>query len=429
MSVLFVLIYILKGSTLRKCVSKRRIEEDADFLELFSRILVGIQIPTSDIFTALEQGIKLEWEDVYDFANPFGDRRGGMFNSVWAFDLDKSLIFLTKRDRVHSAPLELGLQRPLTLDDFHALDPENQTAERVQTLPEPYWNFKMEISPRQRAFLGRILADFGYTWRHVLRRRMNSTTFTKLAYATVWISSMQFEIHERKGFDHVGSQGGPYVGVTSLPNWDSPKPSFFQVGSTWFVFVQEIQEGIEMARDHACSPPQSTELGASAATYAILSLRQIIICKMVHGKPVWTRPEMLFGESPSDTAIDMMIWASDTSTTESGPSRIHSLPAEIQDNILYYTATSSVSAGKLGCILGLGSPFSWTESGLKIMIQERKRNRTEESPVESYITFNGMMSGLSYRREPMPSTIRSWFDDLPKLQSGPHAYLQTSSID
>jgi hypothetical protein len=378
---------------------------------------------------ALEQGIKLEWEDVYDFVNPFGDRRGRMFNSVWTFDLDKSLIFLTKPDCVHSAPLELGLQRPLTLDDFHPLEPGNQRAKSVQTLPEPYWNLKMEISPRRRAFLGRILADFGYTWRHVLRRQMNSTTFTKLAYATVWISSMQFYIRERIGFEHLGGQGGPYVWVTNLPNWDSPNSSFFQVGSTWFVFVQDIQEGIEMARDHAFNHPQLTDPEVSPATYVILTLRQITLCKMVHGEPVWTRPEMLFGESPSDTAIDMMIWASDSSTTEFGPSQIHSLPAEIQDNILYYAAASSVLAGRLGCILGLGSPFPWTESGLKIMIQERKRNQTEESPVESYIMFNGMMSGLSYRREPMPSTIRYWFDDLPKFQSGHHAYLQTTSMD
>jgi hypothetical protein len=59
----------------------------------------------ADISTALEQGIKLEWEDVYDFVNPFGDRRGDIFNSIWTFDLDKNLIFLTKQDSVHSAPL------------------------------------------------------------------------------------------------------------------------------------------------------------------------------------------------------------------------------------------------------------------------------------------------------------------------------------
>ncbi|WZH47252.1 uncharacterized protein QYS62_008396 [Fusarium acuminatum] len=407
----------------------RRIEEDEEFLEVFACILVGLQIPISDISTALEESIKLDWEDVYDFVNPFGDRRGRMFNSVWTFDLDKGLLFLTKQDRVLSAPIELGLQRPLTVDDFHRLDPENKTAEDFQSL-EPYWDLKMDICPRKRAFLGRTLADFGHTWRHILRRQMNSATFIKMAYAAVWISSMKFDIFERTGFEHVGGQSlGPYVWVSDLPKWNSPKSTFLQVGSNWFVFVQEIQEGIEMARDHACSRPQVAELEASPTTYAILSLRQITLCKITHGEPVWTRAETLFGENPSVTAIDMMIWASDTSAAESGPSRIHSLPVEIQDNILYYAATSPVSSGRLGCTLGLGSPFTWTESGLKIEIQERKRHRGETSPVESYIMFNGIMSGLSYKREYEPPIMYHWFGDLPKLQPGPHAYLKTTPMD
>ncbi|CAJ0551382.1 Ff.00g113120.m01.CDS01 [Fusarium sp. VM40] len=447
MGVLAVLIYVLKGfiavprsqipsltessgATLRRCVSMRRIEEDWEYLEVFARILVGLQIATSDISTALEQGIELEWEDVYDVVNPFGDRRGGKVNSVWTFDLHKGRIFLTKSVHIYSAPLELSLQRPLTWDDFHPLDPENQTAESLQSLPEPYWDLKMDVAPRQRAFLGRILADFGHTWRHILRRQMNSTTFMKLAYAAVWISNMRFDIHERLGFEHVGGKRREmYVWVTDLPKWDSPQSSFFQVGSTWFVFVQQIQEGIEMARDHARSLPQYTELEASPATYAILTLRQITLCKMVHGEALWTRPEILFGDSPSDTAIDMMIWASDSSTTEPGPSRIHSLPVEIQDIILYYAASSSVSAGMLGCILDVGSPFPWNESGLKIEIQKRKRKWTENSPVEWYIMFHGIMSGISYKREQGSSTKRSRFGGFSKLQPGPHASPQTIPKD
>ncbi|KAM0238414.1 hypothetical protein ACHAP5_008604 [Fusarium lateritium] len=425
MSVLFVLIYILRGSTIRKSVSKRRIEEDADFLELFSLILVGPQITAfkAEISTALEQGIQLEWEDVYDVINPYGDRRGRIFNSVWIFDLNKGLLFLRKQDCVYLAPLELVFQRLLTLDDFHQPNPETQINEKPQTLPEPYWVPKMDISPRKRSFLSRMLVDFGYTWRHVLRRPMNNATFMRLAYATVWISTMQFEIHERQGFEHLAGQCGPFAGMGFTER------SIVQVGSTWFVFIQDIQEGIEMARDHARSYQQFNKPMASAVTYAVLSLRQITLCKMVRGQLVWTRPEILFGESPSDTAIDMLVWASDTLTTEPVPSRIHSLPLEIQDNILYCAATSSVSAGRLGCILGLGSPFTWTESGLKIKIQERRRNRVEESPLESQIMIHGVMSGLSYKREPMPSTIRFWVDDLPRLQSGLHACLQTTSMD
>lgn len=35
----------LLGSSIRRCVSMRRIEEDEEFLELFAHILVGPQIP------------------------------------------------------------------------------------------------------------------------------------------------------------------------------------------------------------------------------------------------------------------------------------------------------------------------------------------------------------------------------------------------
>jgi hypothetical protein len=133
---------------------------------------------------------------------------------------------------------------------------------------------------------------------------------------------------------------------------------------------------------------------------------------------------MLFGASPpSLTALDMLIWASSTSTNEPEPSRMNSLPLEIQDRILHYAATSSVSAGKLDCILGLGSPFIWTEGGWKIIIQKRKRNRTAKSPVESQIVLDGVMSGLSYRQEPEPVTRHTRHTDLPKsVQAGLHAY-------
>jgi hypothetical protein len=35
----------LLGSSIRRCVSMRRIEEDEEFLEVFACILVGLQIP------------------------------------------------------------------------------------------------------------------------------------------------------------------------------------------------------------------------------------------------------------------------------------------------------------------------------------------------------------------------------------------------
>lgn len=66
---------------------------------------------------ALEQGIRLEWKDVYDFVNPFGDRRGNAFDSMWTFDLDRDALFLTKKDCHYSVGFGLARERALTLDD------------------------------------------------------------------------------------------------------------------------------------------------------------------------------------------------------------------------------------------------------------------------------------------------------------------------
>ncbi|KAF9771012.1 hypothetical protein IL306_011361 [Fusarium sp. DS 682] len=410
MSVLFVLIYILKGDSIRQCLSKRLRDEDAAFLELFSRLLIGQESCAEEVSTALEKGIKLEWENAYDVVNPFGDRRGRAFNSVWTFDLDKDVIFLTKDDRLFSAPLRLARERLLTPDDFEPVNTPTQIHAEEQTIPAPYWNPQVDIDPRRKAFLGRMLSDFGHTWRHILRREINDVTFMKLAYATVWISSMDFIIMERTGFEHVGGRGGVYVWVQDLPSWDTPKANIVRVGSCWFVLAQDLRNGLDMIRHHMENCAGSA---TSTARYAIMTLRQIVCCKVHDGELVCTRPESLFGDAPpSGYVIDLILWASDE-PQEPKPSRLNYLPVEIQDKILLATTISSVATGKLGIELDLGSPFSWLEGGRKIGLEESKRHRTEASPIESQIFFNGALGGLSYKRELAPRVFRVDMSSLP----------------
>ncbi|KAH7201068.1 hypothetical protein BKA60DRAFT_546524 [Fusarium oxysporum] len=123
-----------------------------------------------EISRTLERGIDLEWEDVYDLVNPFGDTRGRSFNSVWTFDLDKDVLFLKKHDKLCSAPLSLARDRLLTLDDFELVrSPTEEIVEEI-TVPAPYWDLQLDVDQRKKALLGRILRDFGHTWRHLLRR-------------------------------------------------------------------------------------------------------------------------------------------------------------------------------------------------------------------------------------------------------------------
>lgn len=155
---------------------------------------------------------------MYGFVNPFGDRRGDAFNSVWTFNLDRDLIFLTKKDRHCSAPLRLARERLLTQDDFKLVSPLEQRPPDDQTLPGPYWEPTFDSMPRETSFLGRLLHDFTCTWRHIIRREMNAITFMKLAYAIIWISRIEFTLLERVEFEHV-AEGGPYIKVTDLPGW------------------------------------------------------------------------------------------------------------------------------------------------------------------------------------------------------------------
>ncbi|QKD55508.2 uncharacterized protein FOBCDRAFT_320262, partial [Fusarium oxysporum Fo47] len=171
-SVLFVLIYILKANALRRCLSNRLKAEDVTFLKLFSRILIGRKNCPDEISRTLERGIDLEWEDVYDLVNPFGDTRGRSFHSVWTFDLDKDVPFLTKHDKLCTAPLSLARDRDrlLTLDDFELVrSPTEEIVEEI-TVPAPYRDLQLDVDQRKKALLGRILRDFGHTWRHLLRR-------------------------------------------------------------------------------------------------------------------------------------------------------------------------------------------------------------------------------------------------------------------
>ncbi|KAF4336746.1 hypothetical protein FBEOM_9377 [Fusarium beomiforme] len=213
---------------------------------------------------------------------------------------------------------------------------------------------------------------------------------------------------ERTGFEHVGGRGGAHVWIADLPSWDTPKDTIVSIGSCWFVLVQDLGKGLGMIRDHyaarLCSATRTT-------TYAIMTLRQIVCCKATDGTLVCTCPEPLFGDSPpTDSAIDLLLWASDKPPK---PSRLNRLPVEIQDRILLEAATSPVAAGKLGIELGLGSPFTWLDGRLKINLEEIRRHRTQSSPIESQIFVNGRMSGLSYKGDRPPKVFRVDFSSVP----------------
>ncbi|KAF5710569.1 hypothetical protein FGLOB1_5400 [Fusarium globosum] len=385
-------------NALRRCLSKRLNAADVAFLELFSRILIGRDNCSDEISRALEKGIELE--------------------CLWTFDLDKDVLFLTKHDWLFFVPLRLARERILTLDDFETLKVATETTAEENVVPGPYWDLQPKVDHREKAFLGRIFRDFGHTWRHVLRAQMNNITFTKLAFAIIWILNLDFTVVERTGFEHVGGRGGPYVGVADLPRWDASDGTIVRVGTCWILLARDIAKGLEMIREHMEDHEAIADIATGTPRYGILTLKHILCCSVHDGELVYTRPEPLFGNIPlSDSAIYLLLWASDLHQAEPRPCRLNHLPIEIQNRILRQASISNVAAAKLGIELALGSPFSWAEQGRTIKLAEVLRHRTEASPVESQFFFDGLMSGLSYKCEAMPDGFNV---DMSSLPAPPH---------
>lgn len=157
-----------------------------------------------------------------------------------------------KRSGSSTVPLELACRRALLVDDFLPVTPfPAPTASAFSgDLSIPCWNLDVGDLSREKSFVGRILQDFGHTWRHILRHSYNQETFLKLAIATIRIAALDFTVVEPTGWDR--SPGGPYAFVCDLPEWQKPASKFVQAGESWFVLVQDLNSGLE--RYDATSP-------------------------------------------------------------------------------------------------------------------------------------------------------------------------------
>jgi hypothetical protein len=323
-----------------------------------------------------------------------------MYDSVWTFDLDQDKLIQTRPSGSFSAPLSLARERRLTVQDFSPLTQPSPPAPSACNFKAPYWEPQVRDLYRERPFLGRVLQDFAYTWRHLFRRQQNQPTFLRLAAAIVWISSLNFVVTERTGFDH--SPGGPYAWASDLPQWPCPTSNFVKVADTWFALFQDANEGLHEIRRHHHHhqfPPQEGSRDCNMV-YALLSLRHIILVRVKPNSVLeFTRPEALFNgeDPPSSRAIDLLLWAAKTPQQLSS---LHRLPIELQDRILWSTSFSTVAAAKMGCDTGLGSPFSWHDGNRILELESCKRKRFETSPVESLIHFGPWMSAVSYKPEP-----------------------------
>ena len=347
-----------------------------------------------DTFTALREAVPRGWKETYDIVFPMGNFQESPYTRVWTFDLERDILILTKRNRSCAAPLSLARKRLLTMDDFKPLSLPVPPSLAEQTFPGPYWAPELTVNPRQKSLLGRILLDFGHTWRQLLQMPQNKITFTRLAHATTRIARAEFDVVEQVK----GMHGVFAVKADSLPKWKSPNTTMIPAGKGWFVVSQNAWEGLNMIRDHLKSEGLSRQHSdIPGTTYAILTLRYIILCTTDGDELKWTKPEVLFDgkHPPSGRAIDMLLW---TAYAEPAPNRLSLIPLEIQDRILFYTLSlSTIAPAQLGCQFGWGTSYSWHDGPLELERKDVRQEQTELGQIESQICFDGIWGGLTYR--------------------------------
>lgn len=271
----------------------------------------------------------------------------------------------------------------------------------------------MQIDERLRAFTRRTLCDFNFQWRHILRGSFNTVTLRVLARAIIRLLVLDFDIREETSRRH--GLRGPHVWITELPKWDSLDGDVVRVGDVYVVVCCSLQQGVYKTQDHAASQmcKLADEHARTRLDYVILSVKHVMLCYAEGSDRLYyTAPERLFnGEygtgPPSSLALDYLIWATASAVATvltpfqqlSGHAQntIRQLPVEVHDIILSHVSAGTVAAARIGCVLGIGTPFSWTDGPLDIVLEDRIRNRSPWSPVESQIWFDDVKVGIVYK--------------------------------
>ncbi|KAI1336540.1 hypothetical protein F5Y15DRAFT_394112 [Xylariaceae sp. FL0016] len=253
---------------------------------------------------------------------------------------------------------------------------------------------------RQKAFTCRLLADFAFQWRHILGGRYNQSTFQKLATAIIRIVTLDFNVQEattpRQG------NGGYHIWLHSLPEWESFSGHIVRVGGVSIVLSQHPRHAVTLIRNDyqeyiiSKAEHRSSEASTASRTYFIVSIREVMFYRIDSESERCTSPERLFDGTlpPSNAAMEQLLEA----VQNSGPmTTLNKLPVEVQDGILDYVSVGPIQRAVVGCLLNIGSPFTWRCAGRDIEREESHRSRTPWTPVESRVYFSRSFSGIVYK--------------------------------
>lgn len=361
-------------------------------------------------FDALYSLLTGKWQQQDDIVYPFhGNRRADDFrhvlvDAVWTFDLDNDTLRVQKEKHSARVSLELVRRNPITTlqyesymplvipeSSFPAVYPSPSVVLRRQ-------NLDLSHLRRRKALVSRLLNDFTFQWRHVLRGPCNNSTFRRLTYAIIRILALDFTIVEtnvpRQG------PGGFLVRLQDLPRWNMSTTDIVRVGAVSIAICQHLVHA-ESVISADFRKSMKSKLKADSThgtddfrTYLIFSTQEIFLYRISSYVERYTKPERLFegtsGLNPR--AVDLLLEA-----TQQHTSTFPALPNELKDMILEKVTAGPLQRAKFGCHLNIGPIFDWKFEGRSIEREEGCRNRTDDTPVESKIWFDDCFSGLAYK--------------------------------
>ena len=332
--------------------------------------------------------------------------------TAYTFDLKKDILFLSDASQNQQLPLNFFRNHDCpTLADFAPVEVPSPPELNPSAFPLSCWNPKFPVSERKLAFIKRIFSDFNFQWRHVLRNTYADTTFGKLASAILHIAVLDFNVAEVTGRVDLHVNGrGPYIRNVQLPSW-KPCEKHIILGRTIVILDQDLENALALTKQHMREELESMRTGPKKSEdrpniYLLLSVRHVILCRVDRcGNLSYCAPmPFLNGVDTLNSAATTLILQALTFAFPPAPhTKIHDLPIEIQDRILEGVSEGPIEAARLGCVLGLGSPFTWMRSKDLSRRQgpiERHMcftSRHDASPVESGIYFGKTFSGVAYK--------------------------------
>ena len=177
------------------------------------------------------------------------------------------------------------------------------------------------------------------------------------------------------------------------------------------VLDQDLENALALTKQHMREALESVGTGSKKSEdrpniYLLLSVRHVMLCRVDrYGDLSYCAPMPFLNgvDTPNSAATTLILQALTFAFPPAPHTKIHDLPIEIQDRILEGVSEGPIEAARLGCVLGLGSPFTWMRSKDLSRRQgpiERHMcftSRHDASPVESGIYFGKTFSGVAYK--------------------------------